>query len=290
MGRVRIVFATCSAHAAGRPDDRQVAGLVGADFQVWDDAGVDWSAYDRVVLRSVWDYSHRVEAFLEWCETVGEERLRNRPDVVAFNADKRYLSELGVPIVPTAFVEPGESLTPYAGEIVVKPNISAGARDTGRFGEDALNDAADLVTRIHDSGRIALIQPYLSGVDTQGETAVVFFDGLVSHVLHKRPVLRTPGVAPLAEVAHAPAAVMLEPDLVSVGQASAQELELAIAAHVEITRRFGTPLYARADLVPGTDGTPVLIELELIEPNLHLDLVPAAIDRLAKAIRSDADR
>jgi hypothetical protein len=43
-------------------------------------------------------------------------------------------------------------------------------------------------------------------------------------------------------------------------------------------------------MVPGTDGAPLLIELELIEPNMYLNLVPAAIDRFAKAIRSDADR
>ncbi|HEX3803166.1 MAG TPA: hypothetical protein VHV75_10020 [Solirubrobacteraceae bacterium] len=285
---MRIAFATCSAYPDGRADDGEVAALVGAEFQVWDDAGVDWSAYDRVVIRSVWDYSHRVETFLEWCEKVGETRLRNRPEVVTFNSDKRYLPELGVPTVPTAFVEPGESLGPYSGEIVVKPNISAGARDTGRFEQDAQGDAAALVARIHDSGRIALIQPYLRGVDTQGETAVVFFGGDVSHVLRKRPVLRTAGIAPRAEVAHAPAAAMLEPDLVSTGQASATELELATAAHAEITRRFGTPLYARVDIVPGADGAPVLIELELIEPNMYMNLVPAAIDRLAAAIRVDA--
>src|ERR1700733_8162890 len=117
MGRVHIAFATCSAYRSGRPDDRQVAALVGAEFQVWDDPDVDWSAYDRVVIRSVWDYSQRVDAFLDWCQTVGEAHLRNRPELVTFNSDKRYLSELGVPIVPTAFVEPGDSLTPYAGEI-----------------------------------------------------------------------------------------------------------------------------------------------------------------------------
>ena len=67
---------------------------------------------------------------------------------------------------------------------MIKPNISAGARDTGRFASVA--GAVDLIAQIHASGRIALVQPYLSGVDPRGETSVVFIDGDVSHVLRKR--------------------------------------------------------------------------------------------------------
>ena len=63
-----------------------------------------------MVLRSVWDYSQRVEEFLAWCAAVGPERLRNRPELVAFDADKRYLGELGVRIAPTTFVGPGDPL------------------------------------------------------------------------------------------------------------------------------------------------------------------------------------
>jgi hypothetical protein len=281
---MRIAFATCAAHAEGRPDDRRVAEIVGAEFRVWDDPAVDWSAYDRVVIRSVWDYSHRVDEFLEWCRSVGPARLRNVPELVAFNVDKRYLGVLSVPTVPTTFLEPGEQMALYDHEIVIKPNVSAGARDTGRFQPDAAPDARALVATIHASGRAALIQPYLTGVDEQGETSVVFFGAVRSHVLRKRPVLRTAGVAPLASEAHAPAAVMLEKDLVSAGTATDVELALADTVHTEITDRFGTPLYARVDMIPGPEGEPVLIELEVIEPNLHMDLVPGSGERLAAAI------
>ncbi len=43
-------------------------------------------------------------------------------------------------------------------------------------------------------------------------------------------------------------------------------------------------LYARVDLVPGPDGAPLLIELELVEPSLFLAHAPGAADRLATAI------
>jgi hypothetical protein len=117
----------------GAPDDQPVARLLGAELVAWDDPTVAWEGYDRVVLRSVWDYSRRLDEFLAWTAAVGPDRLRNRPDLVAFNADKRYLGELAAPTVPTTFVGPGEELPALDGEFVVKPNVSAGARDTGRF-------------------------------------------------------------------------------------------------------------------------------------------------------------
>jgi hypothetical protein len=282
----RVAFATCSAHPEGIGDDQLAAQLVDAEFQVWDDESVDWHAYDRVVVRSVWDYTTKLEAFLAWADAVGSERLRNTPELLAFNSDKRYLTGLEAPTVPTTLLEPGDSLPGYDTEIVIKPNVSAGARDTGRFVPDATGEAAALVERIHRTGRAVLMQPYLPGVDIDGERAVVFFGGTISHVLHKRPVLRDPGIAPVASAAHAPAAIMLEPDLVVPGTASAEQIQLARRVHAELAGRFGQPLFLRVDMVPGADGSPVLIELEAIEPMLYLDLIPGAAERFAAAVQA----
>jgi hypothetical protein len=281
-----IAFATCSAHPGGIDDDQLAAELVGAEFRVWDDESVDWEAYDLVVVRSVWDYTTKLDTFLAWADAVGRERLRNTPELIRFNSDKRYLTQLDAPTVPTTLLEPGDPLPGYNTEIVIKPTISAGARDTGRFVPAAAQDAAALVARIHGTGRAALMQPYLPGVDIDGERAVVFFGGEISHVLHKRPVLRDPGVAPLATGAHSPAAIMLEPDLVVPGAASAEQLQLAHRVHAEIAARFGEPLFARVDMVPGPDGAPVVIEIEAIEPMLYLNLIPRAPERFAAAVRA----
>ena len=280
----KIAFVTCAAHRDGFDDDRIAAPLVSAEFRVWDDQGVDWTAYDRVVVRSVWDYTGRVDEFLAWAESVGPGRLRNTPALLRFNADKRYLTQLDAPTVPTTLLEPGVPLPSYEGEIVVKPNVSAGARDTGRFEADAAGQARKLVERIHASGRIALVQPYLPGVDSEGEQAVVFFGGRVSHALHKNPVLRESGIAPVAAIAHGPAAIMLEPDLVVPGRATDAELRLARRVHDEVSQRFGQPLFARIDMVPGPDGEPVVIELEAIDANFYFELIPGAAQRFADAI------
>jgi hypothetical protein len=281
---MRIAFATCPAWPEGFPDDREAAALAGADFRLWDDPAVDWEGYDRVVLRSVWDYTRRLDDFLAWTERVGAERLRNTPELVAFNADKRYLGELGVPIVPTAFVGPDGPPPDFEGEVVVKPNVSAGARDTGRFPAERHDEALALVEAIRGSGRVALVQPYLPGVDEQGETAIVYLGGEVSHVLRKRPILRAAGLAPLGDDPEGPAAVMLDDDLVLAGEATDAELALAAEVHERITERFDIPLYARVDLVPGPGGQPVLIELEALDPCLYLDQAPGAAARLAAAI------
>jgi hypothetical protein len=279
-----IAFATSRDLPGGWDDDQEAARLAGAEFVVWDDPDVDWEAYDRVVVRSVWDYSRRVEEFLAWCGAVGPERLRNTPELVAFDADKRYLGELGVAIAPTTFIAPGDPLPELAGEVVVKPNVSAGARDTGRFGPARHGEARALIERIRASGRVAIVQAYLADVDRIGETALVFIAGQLSHVLHKRPVLRAEGEAPLGDDEHGPAAVMLEDDLVRPGSAEPAQREFAEAVVTEVTGRFGTPLYVRVDVAHDDDGSPVLMELEAIEPCLYLDLVPGAAERFAGAI------
>jgi hypothetical protein len=281
---VRVAFVTCSALPEGWPDDRGAAKLLDAEYRTWDDQDVDWDAFDRVVIRSAWDYTSRASDFLAWCQRVGRQRLRNVPDLIAFNADKRYLADLSLPTVPTQFVGPGEPVPSLDGEVVVKPNISAGARDTGRFAPAAHDEARALIARIQASGRVALVQPYMTSVDRRGETALVFLAGTLSHVLRKRAVLDRDEVAPLADMQHAPAAAMLREDLVGPGAADDAERALAGLVLSEISSRFGCPLFARVDLVLGPDGEPLLLELEAIEPLLYLETSPNASQRLADAV------
>jgi hypothetical protein len=283
---MKVAFATCAAMPGGSDDDAPASALLGAEFPRWDDPAVDWERYDRVVPRSAWDYSGRLDEFLAWSRAVGPERLRNPPELIAFNADKRYLGALGAPTVPTTFLAPGDELPESAGEIVVKPNVSAGARNTGRFLPAEAEAARALVGRIHAGGKVALVQPFQASVAERGETALVFLGGALSHALHKRPVLRGQGIAPVAPGELEVAAAMLEDDLVTAGSAEPAEEALARAVVAEISSRFGTPLYARVDMVAGDDGAPLLLELEAIEPALYLATAPGSAERLAAAVRS----
>jgi hypothetical protein len=253
----------------------------------WDDPGADWSAFDVVVVRSTFDYSQRRDEFLAWADSL-DGRLHNPPSVLRWNSDKRYLSDLasaGLPVVPTIFVSPGDRLPPLDGEVVVKPAVSAGGRDTGRFAPGAHDAARALVVDITRSGRVAMLQPYLPAVDERGETALVFVAGELSHVLRKRAVLAPDEVAPVRDDEIGAAEVMYDEDLVRAGDATGAERELAGAIVAAVAKRFGAPpLYARVDLLAGADGAPTLLELELVEPALYLAEAPVAAQRLATAI------
>jgi hypothetical protein len=77
---------------------------------------------------------------------------------------------------------------------------------------------------------------------------------------------------------------MLEDDLVVAGTADEAQISLASAAHAEVSARFGVPVYARVDQVEGSDGEPVVSELEVIEPSLYMSTADGASERLAAAV------
>lgn len=276
--RLSVALATC----AGWPDldeDGPVLRQALADEGVtttilaWDDPGVDWSTFDLVLLRTTWDWWDRHEEFLAWTRRV--PRLANTAEVVAWNTDKSYLREFeraGIPVVPTTWLVPGDTFSDPGGTFVVKPSVSAGARDTAAYvgGDPA---AGAHVDRLLTAGRTVMVQPYLEQVDSLGETAVLVFDGKVSHAAVKAAVL-TPGSGTPA----------LGSWQVAPREASAQEV--AFALRVVKGRDL---LYARVDLLPTADG-PVLIELEVTEPSLFLQHSPASATRLARAVRARALR
>lgn len=286
-GTPRVALATCSYFPGGDEDDAGIPEAIGGDvaFAIWDDPAVDWSTYDLVVIRSTWDYQGRRDEYLAWAQRLGD-RLVNPYDVIAWNTDKRYLRELaeaGLPVVPTALVEPGAAFAGagalgFDGEYVVKPTVSAGSRDTARFADrdgDAARAAA-LVDAIHASGRTAMVQPYIASVDARGETATLFFNGVFSHAIHKGPLLK-PGAAPTSDVF---AAETIEHREASAAERAVAERVLAFA-----TERFGPLVYARIDLVEGADGAPLLLELELTEPSLFFAGDAGRLSQFADAVR-----
>ena len=249
----------------------------------WDDTDADWAAYDLAVLRSPWDYTERYDDFIAWVHTV--PRLANPAAVVEWNTEKRYLAELaeaGLPVTPTSFVAPGEAwATPPHGEWVVKPTISASSRDTGRYDLPTQTDLFEAhVRRLTGAGRTAMIQPYLAAVDSAGETSVLMTPDAsgrltFSHGVRKGPMLTGPD----EQKPHSEYTEQIDPRA-----PSADELALAARAVELVPGGAAQLLYARVDLLPGPDGTPVLLELELTEPSLFLTTAPHAAVRLAEAI------
>jgi hypothetical protein len=264
---------------------------VGAEPAVWTDPRVDWSAYDLVVVRSTWDYQDRHAEFLDWARRVATvTTLANSAEVLAWNTDKTYLRTLqlaGLPVVPTDWLEPGDAfVVPEVGEYVVKPAVSAGSRDTNRYRAGDHDElAAGHATALLAAGRTVMVQPYLSQVDTYGETAMFFFGGAFSHAVRKGPLL-TPAME-LVSDAYKPETI--EPRVPSEAEREAAEQVLDALARVSPAAREKL-VYARVDLVPGPAGTPVLLELELAEPSMFLVYDgtggTASAQRFASAIRA----
>ncbi|MEZ5372236.1 MAG: hypothetical protein R2704_05790 [Microthrixaceae bacterium] len=260
---------------------------VGCAPEVWDDPAVPWPDYDCVVVRSTWDYALRRDEYLEWADRVaGVSALLNPPELLRWTTDKHYLRELadaGIPTVPTVFIEPGEApdheLTGI--EHVVKPAVSAGSKDTLRVGAGEGARSIGQVGAILASGRTAIVQPYLAQVDTKGETALVFIDGAFSHAITKAAILEAG-----ADVV----AGLFAPEQITPTTASARELDVGARSLAAVPETDTAPLYARVDLLPGDDGVPMVLEVELAEPSLFLDHHPPSVDRLAQAILGRLDR
>lgn len=251
---------------------------------VWDDPGVDWTAFDLAIVRSCWDYVARRDEFVRWAGRV--ERLANPAAVIAWNTDKRYLRDLadrGVPVVPTDWVEPGGDWHPPAGEHVIKPAVSISSRDTGRYRrEDAehVRFAREHVRRLQREGRTVMVQPYLRGVEDEGETSLVYLGGKFSHSMRKGAVLDGPDRGARLPREASPG---LEPRRPTAAQQNVAERALAA-----VPAGPDGLLYARVDLVPDAGGEPLLLELELTEPTLYFARVPEAAERFAAVIAERA--
>jgi len=248
---------------------------VHAEIAPWD-AAIDWARFALVVLRTPWDYVGRHERFLAWVRATADvTTLVNHADIIAWNLHKSYmvlLGRAGIPVVPTSLVPRGADMacqntarSAFGDEIVIKPAIAAGASEAIRTTASSAQARAHL-TELLVSGD-ALVQPYLAAV-ADGEVSLVSFGGVVSHAVRKLPA---PGDFRVQEehggsvVAHV-----------------ASDAERAVAQAV-LSALPRPTLYARIDLVTTSDG-PLLMEAELIEPELFLPFASGAADRFAAVL------
>lgn len=279
-----VAIATCAEHPRLDDEGRLLLSAlrelgIRAQPEIWTQQPAGgWDAYALVVLRSTWDYTLMPDRFLAWTREIGD-RLLNAPGVVAWNADKRYLVDLverGLPAIATERIARGAPFAPPPGRFVVKPAIGAGSRGAAVFDEARHAAAREHVAALHAGGHDVLLQPYLDAVDgAEGEIALVFVEGELSHAMRKGPLLAL-DVPPEDDLFRQEDMRPAEPagDVVALGR----------RVHGFVERRFGRPLYARVDVLRDAGGTPAVLELELIEPSLFLDHAPGSAQALARAI------
>ena len=285
----KIALVTAAEAEALDEDLPPLLAAFGADAVVvrWDEAAIEWSAFDLVLLRSTWDYVPRLPEFLAWCERVAAQTLLLNPlSLVRWNTDKHYLADLaaqGIATVPSQFLEPGRHAATdlqalvaslSSEEFVVKPAVGAGSKDAQRYRRRQINTALRHVDVLLADGRSVLVQPYLEQVDVAGETALMFFDGEFSHAIRKGPLLRLDS---------GPTQQLFAPEEICARTPGADEL--ALAQRVVAAIPGGAPLYARVDLLRGADHAPCVLELELTEPSLFFAHDAGSAQRYADAAR-----
>ena len=241
---------------------------------VWDDPAFTGAGFDAAVVGTTWDYTDRADEFLDKMDALAEQtRVFNPPSVLRWNANKTYLRELadrGAPSIPSVWVDAvSEASVEDArerlggGTVVVKSVVGACA-----VGQVLSRPGDALPPAEHCPPGAAFVQPFLPSVASEGEYSAVFCDGALSHVLRKVPGAgdyRTQSVYGARE---------------EVAALSADEVALVnnvLALSPEPT------LYARVDLVRGTDGGLKVMELELIEPYLYPEQGPRLGETLADA-------
>lgn len=281
----RVAFVTYQGLKDLNPDDRLAAAALAdiglpTDPVCWDDPNVDWPKYRAVILRSTWDYQHRVAEFHAWIDRMEaiKAHVWNPPQVLRWNTDKRYLArgwhpELSPP--PTTILDRGSNVDLRAllethgwDEAVLKPTISADGHSTERTSraEGASNQAAlDTLLVQHD----VIVQQLVPEIRSSGEISLMFFGGAFSHAVSKRPR------AGEFRVQERLGGVIAPTDPPSA---------LVTAARAMLDEHAPDCLYARVDVVVTAERF-ILMEIELVEPSLYLAYHARSALAFARAVR-----
>ncbi|MEP2737255.1 MAG: hypothetical protein ABJP34_13270 [Erythrobacter sp.] len=288
----KIAFLACETTLPGSSQRREdayehdlmVAALepalreVGLELAVigWEEDISAFAGISLAMLGSSWDYQDKHAEFSTKLNKLQQNGiiLCNSAEVVEWNSRKTYLRELadkGAATIPTLWLD-DPSGTDIADafayfdceKLVVKRQIGAGAEGQLSFAKD------DLPAPDWRYGHKAMLQPFLPAIQSEGEFSFVFIDGQFSHALRK--------VAADGEYRIQSLYGGYEQDYSPSANESAQ------AAKIIASLPFDPPLYARIDMVRGTNDTLLLMEAEMIEPYLYPEQGPQLGNRLAQAI------
>ena len=230
------------------------------------------TAVDTLVIRAIWDYHLRPQEFVAWLDAarrIGCGMINPEP-LIRWNHRKTYLKELaqkGIATPETFFFRSTEefaSSAPYLAyaEYVVKPVISASAHRTARVAAANVAEAAQDFTNSE-----FMVQEFLPEI-ADGEWSLIYIGQDFTHAVRKVPASgefrsqrdfganQEPGTPPQSAITQGKRVLTLLPE---------------------------SAAYARIDFVMRGDR-PLLIELELIEPELFLANNEVAARQLAQIL------
>ncbi len=250
------------------------------DPVVWDDPAVDWDAYDVAYICIPWDYTEKVQQFLDVLETIDRSaaHLFNDRSLVHWNLEKTYLREIeerGGTIVPSLWRDDFDasviagSFAEFASDrIVIKPQVGANAEDAFVLTDPVpAGRMADLAATFAD--RPHFVQPFVESIQTEGEYSLFYFGLAYSHA-----ILKVPADGDFRSQEEHGAEILPFEAPASLRDAGDRIMKLVEPA----------PVYARADFVRDERNQFLLMELELIEPSLYFRADSDSPQRFAAAI------
>ncbi|MCM0606016.1 MAG: hypothetical protein KA715_07990 [Xanthomonadaceae bacterium] len=287
----KIVFLTDLDHLEIRPVDevwaedlRSHGYLVeGAPWETFD----EFESIDALVFRSPYNYFKKYKEFGEFlirAERVGVKTF-NSIQTVRQNIDKRYLRSLessGVKIIPTQWFmkddlegfnskfkfnkRPNETL-------IVKPTVSANSYSTLRI---SLADASDIkfaIGKVLEQATCAMVQPYLSEIETEGEWSMIYAGGKLTHTVRKFPKTGDFRV----QEDHGGSTILMNAPI-AVLEAGEKTLKWVQEFNGEM------PLYVRVDGVESKDDGFLVMEVELTEPSLYFTHSPKSVSEFSAVL------
>lgn len=248
--------------------------------EVWNDPSVNWADYNYLIFRTVWDYYEFPNEFAAWLEDLEKQNIKtlNPLPIIKRNQHKFYLNALekqGIDIIPTVFIPKNTRLDlSFLKEknwekAVIKPAVSAGSYLTKLFSQSEMREIeAEYAPFVLEND--LLVQPFMPEIQESGEISMVFFQNTYSHAILKKPKQGDFRI----QVHHGGTNQVYQPD------------KTVLATAQNVIKTFGGELlYARVDGIL-KDGKFLLMELELIEPDLYFEYHPNAKQNFLTALEA----
>lgn len=210
---------------------------------------------DLVFLRSTWNYDQKPEEFYRFLIKLqqSEATVFNHTETLLWNLNKKYMFDFqdkGLPVIPTYLPSQKQELIhdfPETQTIIAKPFFSAGARGLQKLTrEDWLCNSLP---------ETYICQPFVASVPEKGEWSLLYFDGEFSHTVLKVPKSED---------------FRVQSDYGGTVQFVDVPSEWKTLGNQFLAACPKPPFFARVDLVLWKEN-PVLIELEVIEPELFVN-------------------
>ncbi len=249
-----------------------------AEAVIWDDPLVDWQQFDYLIFRNTWDYYEKEIAFNTWLDSIKKKGIPtlNSIEVIQKNKHKFYLKDLqrqGIKIIPTVFIEKtadlqlSKLLPNHWKKAVIKPAFSAGSYLTEVFTPDEAATISEKYSTIASEKEL-LLQEFMPEIETEGETSFVFFNGIFSHAVNKKPAAGDFRIQSQFGGQYS----LIDPNNTMIEKAQ------------KVVTAFSKPLlYARVDGII-INSELYLMEIESIEPDLYFNLAPGALQKFVAAV------